>query len=69
MVLPSMSNGWCWPGTASFLPFRAGIQNEWMTSLEVIVSATWRCTGMIISLAVMMSPLAVWVYAPLLSMS
>ena len=29
--------GGCWPGTASFLPFRAGIQKQWITSLEVIV--------------------------------
>ncbi len=64
-----MTSGWCWPGTASFLPLRAGIQKEWMTSFEVMVSATWRFTGITISLAVMMSPLAVWVYEPLPSMS
>ena len=36
----SMSSGCSRPGTASRLPLSAGIQNEWMTSREVIVSDT-----------------------------
>ena len=43
---------WTRPGTASRLPLSFGIQNEWMTSREVMFSFTWRPAGMTISLAV-----------------
>ena len=47
------------PGTASRLPLRAGIQNEWMTSCDWMVSATGVPAGITRSLAVTMSSLAV----------
>ena len=51
----SSTHGWVRPGTASRLPFRRGIQNEWMTSREVISSGTCWLTGITSSLAVTMS--------------
>jgi hypothetical protein len=43
------------PGTASFLPLSAGIQNEWITSSEVIASSTFCPAGITRSLAVVTS--------------
>ena len=42
------------PGTASRLPFSAGIQNEWMTSRELMRTCTFCPTGITISFAVTM---------------
>lgn len=44
------------PGTASFLPLRAGIQKEWMTSLEVLIGAILAPDGDDESSAVTTSP-------------
>ena len=50
-----MVSGWVRPGTASFLPFNAGAHQLWITSRDLMRSATWRPAGMTRSLAVMMS--------------
>ena len=49
---PGGSTGCTRPGTASRLPLSFGIQNEWMTSREVMLRCTGRPAGMTISLAV-----------------
>ena len=51
----SSFHGWSRFGTASRLPFSLGTQKLWITSREVIVSATSRPAGMTRSLAVTMS--------------
>jgi hypothetical protein len=50
-----MVSGWNRPGTASFLPLRVGIQNEWMTSREVMERFTGSPAGMTRSVAVTIS--------------
>src|SRR3954451_23614895 len=52
----SIHRGCTRPGTASRLPLRRGIQNEWITSREVMASFTLTPVGMTISSAVTIGP-------------